>query len=433
MSTAKLEYTAKKAYMQITNSIAFYPVMITVGLFLLSLGVGHLDKISVGTSIINHVIFLKIDDANTARSLLSALLTGLISLVTFTFSMVMIVLSQVTSTFSPRLLPDLVSKKGNQLVLGIILGSICFITIALSNIKTMTAGPHVPVLSVALSMLLGLASLLSFMYFIHKISNEIQIGNIINSIYRTTRNVLDRELNSGSYHENWEENESFILVKAWDSGYFDSITQPQFRKKSRKLGLTARILKHQGMYLLKGDPFLEINQPMNDAIRTLLEENILLRHQEEVKENFFYGFKHITEIAVKALSPAVNDPGTAITAIDYLTDLLCRFQDLRGRKVLEHKDGTACIIYAPVPFESTFYLCLASIRAYSAKDVTVQARLINLISKLSERDERGEHQALYKRELASLEEASSKEMESKEDIAFIRSLIDDVKRNNGWD
>lgn len=409
--------------MQATSSIAFYPTIIALGFLLLALLSTYLDKISVGLSIISKAQFLMIDNADTARSLLSSLLTGLISLFTFTFAMVMIVLTQITSSYTPRLLPDLLRKKGSQVVLGVIVGTVCFTIVVLSNVETMTSGPEVPLLSIVVNKLLGFGCVISFIYFIYKISNEVQIGNILDTTYRKTRDVLNRELESGSYHESWEENEHFHLVKAWDSGYFDKITTDEFMKASKKSGLKLRFLKTQGEYLLKGDSFLEINKPLNDEIDELLRENVLLRHQELVVENFFYGFKHLTEIAVKALSPGVNDPGTALQAVDYLMDLLCRLQQLRGQKVVKHNDGTSCIIYAPILFEKTFYLCSASIRAYSSKDVTVQTSLINLISKISERDEQDRHRSLLEKELQSIEEASSKEMQSQEDIDYIKAVI----------
>ncbi|WP_162056351.1 DUF2254 domain-containing protein [Pontibacter pamirensis] len=431
MDIAKAKYDVKKGYMQITTSIAFYPMVITLVLLVLSWGTSYLDKISVGGSLIGEESFLRIDNADTARSLLSALLTGLITLVTFTFAMVMIVLSQVTATFSPRLLPDLVSRRGSQVVLGTIIGSICFIIVVLSNVGTMSAGPEVPPLSVVLSVFLGFASLFCFIYFIHKISNEIQIGNIMNNIYRTTRDVLDREISSGSYQEKFEEEEEFHVVKAWDSGYFDKVTTEDIMKGSKKLGLKIRFLKDQGIYLLKGDPFLKINRPLDDKIQELLEENVILRHQENVVENFIYGFKHLTEIAVKALSPGVNDPGTAVQAIDYLMDLLCRLQQLGGQlKVVKHEDGTPCLIYGPIPFEKIFYMCSASIRAYSTKDVTVQTRLVELISKISERDEQDEHRSLLEKELNSIEEASGQDMKAQEDIAYMKALLQSARKEH---
>jgi len=310
------------------------------------------------------------------------------------------------------------------------MGTICFTTIVLSNVQTMPTGQKVPVFSVVISMFLGFVSLFCFIYFIHKISNEIQIGNILNDIYRTTRDVLNRESDSNCYVENWAENETSVLVKAWDSGHFDTITEKVFIRKSKKMGLKLSILKNQGMYVLKGDSFLKINQPLTAAIKNLLEENVLLRHQELIRDNYFYGFKHLTEIAVKALSPGINDPGTAIQAIDYLMDLFSRLQTLRGQKIIRHKDGTPCIIYAPVPFEETFYLCLASIRPYSSEDVTVQSRLITLISKISEQDEEDLHKSLFEKELNSIEEASMQVMKSQEDMQFIKALLQKARAEN---
>lgn len=147
MKVARLTYSIKKACMRVVNSIAFYPIMIAFGLLALSLVLIHLDGISAGSYLINRAPFLRMDNADTARSLLSSMLTGLIGLVTFTFTMVMIVLTQITSSFSPRVLPDLVSKRGNQIVMGIMIGSIFCIIVVLYNIQPLSSGPEVPALS----------------------------------------------------------------------------------------------------------------------------------------------------------------------------------------------------------------------------------------------------------------------------------------------
>lgn len=221
MGPAKIKYSFKKAYIQVTTSIAFYPTLISMGLLALGWFSSYIDTIKLGKILISELPFLKIDNPDTARSLVSSLLTGLLGLVTFTFTMVMLVLNQVTSSFSPRLLPDLISRKGNQIVMGVFIGTACYLIVVLGNIETMATGPKVPVFSVVIGQFLGLTCLFSFIYFIYMISNEIQVGNILNNRYRTTRDVLDCELESGTYYDNWVEKEKFYLVEAWDSGYFD--------------------------------------------------------------------------------------------------------------------------------------------------------------------------------------------------------------------
>ncbi|WP_460881024.1 DUF2254 family protein [Pontibacter rugosus] len=97
-------------------------------------------------------------------------------------------------------------------------------------------------------------------------------------------------------------------------------------------GLKLRVLRSQGAYLLKGAPFLKVNKPLDKKLQKLLEESVIIRHQEVGRESCFDGFSQITAVAVRALSPEMRDHGTAVQATNYLADLLCRLQQLGGKR-----------------------------------------------------------------------------------------------------
>lgn len=100
----------RRLYLRITNSIAFYPALMALGMFALAVGCLYIDATSYGNEIAEAVSFLAVRNIETARTLLGVLAGGLISLMVFSFSMVMIVLNQAASNYSPRVLPGLVSR-----------------------------------------------------------------------------------------------------------------------------------------------------------------------------------------------------------------------------------------------------------------------------------------------------------------------------------
>jgi uncharacterized membrane protein len=149
----------------------------------------------------------------------------------------------------------------------------------------------------------------------------------------------------------------------------------------------------------------------------------MFRHQELINDNFSYGFKQITEIAVKALSPGINDPGTALQAIDYLSGLFQILLQLKGQRALKDKEGTVVLLYLPLPFKEIFYFCLTSLRNYAATDVVVQARLISLIRKTAEKDTEVPNRSLYQSELDAIVEIAEKTLKSQKDIFYIKDLV----------
>src|SRR5690606_15243639 len=129
---------------------------------------------------------LIIDNADTARSLLSTLIGGVISLMVFSFSMVMILLNQASTNYSPRLLPGLISNKRHQFVLGFYIGTILFNILCLINVLPGDNPFQIPAFTILIAIMLGPVCLILFVFFIHSISEAIQINNILQRLYQVT-------------------------------------------------------------------------------------------------------------------------------------------------------------------------------------------------------------------------------------------------------
>ena len=424
MSVTRFSGYIKKGYHRIVTSIAFYPTILAVGMLALAWLCLYFDSISYGIIIIEFFSFLVVKNTETARSLLTVLAGGLISLMVFSFSMVMIVLNQMTSSYSPRVLPGLVSRREHQIVLGLYLGTIGYTLAVLSNVHSETFELLVPRFSIVVNVILALSCFAAFIYFIHDISTVIQVGNILQKLYHQTRTALIRELSGGKYSVEGPEFTKKQDVQAWKSGYFFSVMEESFLKKAGQHSLQVKLLIHQGQYVLKGEAFLEVNQPLTEEVQDLLMSTFIFKHQEMIADNFYYGFKHITEVAVKALSPGINDPGTAIQGIDYLTDLFQMLLRLKGMRVLSQKEGTPSLVYLPVPFREIFTLSITSLRTYAEKDIVVQAKLISLIKKTAESDTEEENRFLYQNELEAISETAENSVKNQKDMNYIRWLIE---------
>jgi uncharacterized membrane protein len=428
MSIAQISTYFKKVYQKTINSIAFYPTVLAVGMLGLAWLCLFIDSISYGSGIIKFFSFLVVKNMETARSLLSILAGGLISLMVFSFSMVMIVLNQAASNYSPRVLPGLVSKREHQIVLGIYIGTIGYTLAVLSNVHSETFELLIPRFSIIINLLLGVGCFAAFIYFIHDISTTIQVGNILKRLYNQTCSVLTRELSAGNYSQEVKEFAIKQEVEAWQSGYFFSVMEKAFLEKAGGEGLRVKILVNQGQYLLKGEPFLAVNQLLTEELHGFLRSTFTFRHQEMISDNFFYGFKQITEVAAKALSPGINDPGTAVQALDYLSALFQMLLKLKGQRVLRLKEGVPVLFYLPVPYQEIFYMCTASLRNYAEKDLVVQAKLISLIKKTAEADTTEGSHMLYQSELDATAEIAEKSFKSHKDIRYIHDLIKGVKQ-----
>ena len=113
-------------FKEIHNKIAFYPTLFAIAGFLLSFLMIILENRGISKYLVEEMPGLVVNSGDTALTILSACITGLISMMVFSFSMVMVLLNQASNNYSPRLLPGLISDKNHQIILGIYLATILY-------------------------------------------------------------------------------------------------------------------------------------------------------------------------------------------------------------------------------------------------------------------------------------------------------------------
>ena len=207
----------------IESKIAFYPTLLAISGFCVAVLMIFLEKHGISREIMNVLPLLMVDNGDTALTVLSACLGVLISLMVFSFSMVMLLLSQASNNYSPRLLPGLISDKRHQLILGVYLATILYNIFTLFSIEPSEKKYTLPGFSVLLGIVFTIFCLIAFIYFIHNISQSIQINNILDNIFNDAQKRLQKLIKSeeGS-NLNFPNTENWHEYKAGRSGYFQS-------------------------------------------------------------------------------------------------------------------------------------------------------------------------------------------------------------------
>lgn len=367
-----------KFYYKIVNSIAFYPTLIAIAFMIFSIIVMSIEYNSIVTEFKSTVERVLVHDSNNARLILGTIVGSIISLMVFSFSMVMIVLNRATSTLSPRVIPGLISDKFHQVVLGFYLGSIIFSLILIVNIEAPSVEFSVPSLGIFFSMLFAIICMGLFVYFIHSISQKIQVDYILNDIYKLTKKELE-----GANHENAKidipDTSDWITCLAKSSGYLKKIDGSGLTEFCKKHEIKLHVKVSIGAFVVKEYPFIEISKDLDEDVKDKLNTYFTLYTEERVSDHYLFGFKQISEIAVKALSPGINDPGTAVKAIDLLSDLLTKLMKVDEQNYIPNSEEEPSVFLRPVPFEDVMFQIIVPIREYGKKDVSVLVRLLDCI------------------------------------------------------
>ncbi len=416
----------KRFYRQALGSMAFWPSIISIGFLLLGIVLLGAQGSAVLTGVNDRLGSLAIAYPDTARSLLSILTGGLISLMVFSFSMVMVVLSQASAQFSPRILPGLISNRYHQFVLGIYLGSIIYNLTVLVQIMPNDSEIPVPPLAIILSLVFGVFCLGLFVAFIHSISNAVRIDNILHQLFKDTERAMNQQLKEKE-ETSAIGDESWYDIKSNQSGYLFNISNKELCQKAQEKDVVISMSVPLGSFVLAGTPILQLNRPTDDDDLDWISPFLTFSFEETISEDYTHGLKQITEIAVKAMSPGINDPITAIKAIDYLTALWERRIRLAEHWQLKDADGAVRIYLKKERFQSLIHACFAPMRNYFCQDTLVYTRVIQLAIALIQHDSiQPEQRKVLLAELDKLWQDAQEGIQNSEDLAAIQSLVESM-------
>lgn len=184
--TERFIRSIRKYYNKIIHGIGFMPAVIGLGFMLLAIVALELDQRGAGVTLNRKVEWLRLKDPETARTIVATVCAGILSLMVFTFSMVVIVMNQAASQMSNRILDSIIGDKRQKVTLGFFLGTIVFALFLLINISKTQDDLTVPTISVYLLLLIALIDIFIFIYFLNYITQSFRYEQLIQRIHNSS-------------------------------------------------------------------------------------------------------------------------------------------------------------------------------------------------------------------------------------------------------
>ncbi|MCK0144890.1 DUF2254 domain-containing protein [Arenibacter sp. F26102] len=377
----------KNLYSRVLQSIAFYPVLISIGFFILAFIMLELESLELAKTLKQRIPYFFIEDYETARAILTTLIGGILSLTVFSFTMVMVVLSQASSNFSPRLLPSLVSNKRHQLILGVYIGTLLYCIIILIFLGGHGMDAHSVGFSTMFAAISGVLCIGLFVYFIHSISTSIQIQNIINNIFRSSSRYLDEEYKDfSSLKVGLQElrMHNFETIYSHKSGYFRGFDASLLSDSLFDQGHHIEVLPFVGQHIWEGMPLMRVQKMIEGKDLDDLLLCVDMSNNRTDENNGIGGFIKLMEIAVKAMSPGINDPGTAINAINKLAPLLMKTMRFPNKVSKSLREGKMILVTNNLRAKELMQIIIQPIRLYAKKDSSVVLALMGALKYISQ-------------------------------------------------
>jgi uncharacterized membrane protein len=289
--------------------------------------------------------------ADAARQILTTIAAAVITVVGLVFSITIVALTLASTQFGPRMLRNFVRDRGTQVTLGTFVATFVYAVLALGSIGHGRRGDFVPHLSVTVALGLVLAALGVLIYFIHHIAKTIQLPEVIASIAGDLSAGIDTEVAASDGAADAREagpsvaelqtrlGENGAAVPAAKSGYLQFVAYADLVDIATQSDGVIRLLYRPGHFVVEGLPLAEVWPPdAAPGVSRRLERAHVTGPHRTLAQDLTFAIDQLVEIAIRALSPAVNDTFTAMTCIDWLTDGLCKISS-RWNPRLVHRDG----------------------------------------------------------------------------------------------
>ncbi|MCB9184505.1 MAG: DUF2254 domain-containing protein [Flavobacteriales bacterium] len=365
----------------VRSSIAFMPMVIVllfvVGAVLLLL----LDRSDWGVRLKEGHRWLGLRDASAARTIVSTVAAGILSLAVFSFSMVMVVLNQAASQLSNRTLDDLIGDRFQQVVLGTYIGTIVHALLLLTTVREFDQGASIPALSIYTLIAFTVINIFLFIYFLHFITRAVKYEVIIDRIHDDTEQSMRRALGDPARPYTAPGALPFA-VRAQGSGLFEGAPLRALIRYCTRHDVEVELTELPGSFVLRGAEILRTNRPLAGRELDALLELVPLTRNATVDGHYSFGFRQLTEVAMKALSPGMNDPGTALLCLRRLFRLFLIRLEHDPELLLTDKDGRVLVRRREWPFSLLFTSTLHAIWDYGKTDRSIRHELRRLLEQL---------------------------------------------------
>jgi uncharacterized membrane protein len=376
--------------------------------------------------------------ADAVRQILTTLGAAVITVVGVVFSITIVTLTLASTQFGPRMLRNFIRDRGTQITLGTFVATFVYATLVLLSIGPGGHGrTFIPYLSVTCAVGLVMVSMAVLIYFIHHIATTIQLPQVIASIAQDLSRAIDLESSEHLVSVEAGPSVSELLRRVADAG--GNVPAPstgylQFIRHETLIGLAAEkgavisLLHRPGHFLVQGHPMATVWPPdAAESVSSALRRAHVTGSNRTLAQDIAFAVDQLVEIAIRALSPAVNDTFTALTCIDWLGASLCKLTS-GWRPVRIHRDthGYVRLITADVTYDRLIERAFEKIRQAGRGMPAVLIRQLNALAKIVDHTTTESQRTLLLEQARMIFQASEESVPEPADRADVGGAYDHV-------
>jgi len=369
--------------------------------------------------------------ADAARQILTAIAAAIITVVGVVFSIVIVAMTLTSTQFGPRMLRNFIRDRGTQLTLGAFVATFIYAVLALGSIGQGPHGAFVPHISITVTLVLMVADLAVLIYFLHHIAVQIQLPQVIAGIAGDLAQAIELQAGDPASGAGAAQLAALLIadmdgpggdVAAPRSGYLQYIRHPTLVRIATEMDAVIHLRYRPGHFLVQGHQYATVwPASATDQVARELARAHATGPYRTLAQDVSFGIDQLVEIAIRALSTAVNDTFTALTCIDWIADILCK---VTGRwqptHVYRAARGAVRLIATQATYERLVQRAFEKIRQAGPGMPAVLIRQLDALAKIMERVTAPEDAQVLLDQAAMIERLGTASVGEEADRADIR-------------
>lgn len=438
----------------------FVPSLMAFGAVTLSVITIGIDAL-VGVDWPEHVPGLYSNQPDGARGLLATVAGSMITVAGVTFSLTLLAVSHSTGQFGPRLLTNFMRDRGNQITLGTFIATFLYCLLVLRTVRSAEeqvgddsigelGEAFVPHISILCALMLTLASVGVLIYFIHHVPESIRISHVLGDVgrelLRKCESTFPQKLGAhaasqttgaapthAQLPDHFEELAKIVNHKV--NGYIQAIDQSGLMATAEQFDLVVRVYSQPGDFVSRGVPMLAVS-PAERADQAIDDLHAAFAYggHRTATDNPRFLVDQLVEVAMRALSPGVNDPLTAFNCVDWLQCCLIQLADREPESGYRFdSENKLRFVATPVGYADFAASIFDQLRPYFAADRNAALYMMKMIRTVARNTDLHQRQKVLK-EHADLLLAAAEHGEMFEpDLEELRTIHDNITRSCGAD
>jgi uncharacterized membrane protein len=385
--------------------------------------------------------------ADGSRGMLTAIASSMLTVATLAFTLTLSAVTQASGQFTPRIFRNFMRDRANQFVLGYFVSVFAYCLIVLRTIRGGDELKFVPSLAVMVGLLLALGGILVLIFFIHHIADSLQITTILANITGETKESVEKlfperlgEAASGEEKRAaWraEDVKNWTKIPAPAAGYVQSVDADGLLEYAARNNLLVKMRRGVGQFAGSGATLAEIAPGAETANRNVsfdrekieaISDFFTLDRHRTVEQDAGFGIRQIVDIALKALSPGVNDTTTAVECIDNLGEILGEIARRRLPAPVRSADGVPRVLTVAPDFADYVETAFDQIRISGKANQAIFERLLAAIMFVGECTNDANRRAALQKQAALVGEFAEQTLATEYEKEKVRAKLNAASR-----